>query len=167
MCVPSRHPHWRYEVTHDPPPAPMSISLLTVLGVLLWAPTWTSHSSSPRRSPRQPNRSIEELPLTFTHNSGPDPRIARTSSKCAFPSATRSCRCCCSSSSRQRPNTAWFTAQCPAELAEFPHLAPTPKAPPDHAAVPRQLLPLLALLDVKLRPLLPAPAPQFTSAFSR
>ena len=28
--------------------------------------------SSPRRSPRQPNRSIEELPLTFTHNSGRD-----------------------------------------------------------------------------------------------
>ena len=25
-----------------------------------------------RRSPRQPNRSIEELPLTFTHNSGLD-----------------------------------------------------------------------------------------------
>ena len=30
--------------------------------------------SSPRRSPRQPNRSIEELPLTFTHNSGLDRR---------------------------------------------------------------------------------------------
>ena len=28
--------------------------------------------SSPRRSPRQPDRSIEELPLTFTHNSGLD-----------------------------------------------------------------------------------------------
>ena len=36
------------------------------------AVTWTSHSSNPRRSPRQPNRSIEELPLTFTHNSGLD-----------------------------------------------------------------------------------------------
>ena len=32
----------------------------------------TYSRSSPRRSPRQPNRSIEELPLTFTHNSGLD-----------------------------------------------------------------------------------------------
>ena len=32
----------------------------------------TYYRSSPRRSPRQPNRSIEELPLTFTHNSGLD-----------------------------------------------------------------------------------------------
>ena len=29
-----------------------------------------------RRSSRQPNRSIEELPLTFTHNSGLDPDVA-------------------------------------------------------------------------------------------
>ena len=33
----------------------------------------TYYRWSPRRSPRQPNRSIEELPLTFTHNSGLDP----------------------------------------------------------------------------------------------
>ena len=32
-----------------------------------------SRFSNRRRSPRQPNRSIEELPLTFTHNSGLDP----------------------------------------------------------------------------------------------
>ena len=32
----------------------------------------TYSRSSPRRSPRQPDRSIEELPLTFTHNSGLD-----------------------------------------------------------------------------------------------
>ena len=37
--------------------------------------TWISRFSNRRRSPRQPNRSIEELPLTFTHNSGLDRRF--------------------------------------------------------------------------------------------
>ena len=35
--------------------------------------SWISRFSNRRRSPRQPNRSIDELPLTFTHNSGLDP----------------------------------------------------------------------------------------------
>ena len=35
-----------------------------------------SRFSNRRRSPRQPNRSIEELPLTFTHNSGLDRSLA-------------------------------------------------------------------------------------------
>ena len=43
------------------------------------AATSISRFSNRRRSPRQPNRSIEELPLTFTHNSGLDQGILRLS----------------------------------------------------------------------------------------
>ena len=62
MCVPSRHPHWRYEVTHDPPPACMSISSLryctyscgrfrmgvpTTVRVRISASYWSNRSPSP------------------------------------------------------------------------------------------------------------------------